>query len=182
MNQKLARYQIRSPRFTLNTEDNSLIRVAGPQQTPWEEDTMIQDISLTGLSFTAPTDLCPQAGEFIKIQFQPIETKDEPNTMACHALVTRVQQVSLSRKLVGVHFYKLEMGHRVSLAKKLQERLTRHVESHNIDFNQDPLFLVIYFIRLSIYFTLSSLLLIYILSHPISHMKIHFEKILNLFF
>jgi hypothetical protein len=35
----LARYHGRSPRYILNTEDESLVRVAGPKQIPWEEGT-----------------------------------------------------------------------------------------------------------------------------------------------
>ncbi|RYZ81252.1 MAG: PilZ domain-containing protein, partial [Proteobacteria bacterium] len=69
MNQNLARFHARSPRYILNTQDDSLIRVAGPRQVPWEEGTEIKNVSLTGLAFTAPGDLCPILGEIIKIQF-----------------------------------------------------------------------------------------------------------------
>lgn len=120
MNQNLARYHARSPRYFLNTEDESLIRVAGPRQTPWEEGTEIRNVSLTGLAFTAPDDLCPILGEVIKIQFLAPGGKQ----MASHAIVTRLDPIANSEKiLVGLHFYKMEMGHRVVLAQGLARKL-----------------------------------------------------------
>lgn len=120
----LARYHARSPRYILNTEDDCLIRVAGPNQIPWEEGTIIRNVSLTGLAFTAPEDLCPVLGEVIKIQFKVPGSK----TMACHALVIRHENfeknnVGLNQILVGVHFYKLEMPHRINLAQGLAEKV-----------------------------------------------------------
>jgi hypothetical protein len=70
MTQTLAKYQSRYQRYILQPDDNTLIRVAGPHQTPWEEATEIQNISLTGLAFTAPAELCPLIGEIVKIQFE----------------------------------------------------------------------------------------------------------------
>jgi len=120
MNQNLARYHARSPRYILNTEDDSLIRVAGPRQIPWEEGTEIRNVSLTGLAFTAPEDLCPVLGEIIKIQFQAPGGKQ----MASYAIVTRLDPVDEAQKiLVGLHFYKMEMGHRVVLAQGLARKL-----------------------------------------------------------
>lgn len=118
MNQTLARYHARSPRYTLNTEDNSLIRVAGANQVPWEEGTEIKNVSLTGLAFTALTDLCPVLGEVIRIQFVAPGGKQ----MATHALVTRIDKINKETSLVAVHFYKMEMGHRVALAQGLSRR------------------------------------------------------------
>ncbi|MBK9323674.1 MAG: PilZ domain-containing protein [Bdellovibrionaceae bacterium] len=119
MNQNLARYHARSPRYILNTEDDSLIRVAGPRQIPWEEGTEIKNVSLTGLAFTAPEDLCPVLGEIIKIQFLAPGAKQ----MASHAIVTRLDSVDNHQILVGLHFYKMEMGHRVTLAQGLARKL-----------------------------------------------------------
>lgn len=119
MNHSLARYHARSPRYILNTEDDSLIRVAGPRQIPWEEGTEIKNVSLTGLAFTAPDDLCPILGEIIKIQFQAPGGKQ----MASHAIVTRLDPMATSTILVGLHFYKMEMGHRVMLAQGLARKL-----------------------------------------------------------
>lgn len=119
MNQSLAKYHSRAPRYILQPQDNTLIRVAGPQQVPWEEGTEIQNISLTGLSFTAPHELCPLVGEFIKIQFEVPGQKG----MACYGLVTRLEAISGSQMLVGVQFYKLEYAHRLVLLKGLVEKL-----------------------------------------------------------
>lgn len=119
MNQNLARYHARSPRYILNTEDDSLIRVAGPRQLPWEEGTEIKNVSLTGLAFTAPEDLCPILGEIIKIQFQAPGGKQ----MASYAIVTRLDPADGGIILVGLHFYKMEMGHRVVLAQGLARKL-----------------------------------------------------------
>ncbi len=100
-----------------------LIRVAGPAQTPWEEGTEIKNISLSGLAFTAPVELCPIVGEFIKIQFHVPSSVE----MACFGLVTRLEPLSSSEMLVGIQFYKLEMAHRIvllqGLAQKLKEQL-----------------------------------------------------------
>lgn len=115
----LAKYHSRAPRYILQPQDNTLIRVAGPRQVPWEEGTEIKNISLSGLAFTAPVELCPIAGEFIKIQFQ---VPEQPQ-MACFGLVTRLEAVGKTEMLVGVQFYKLEMPHRIVLLQGLAQRL-----------------------------------------------------------
>ncbi|MGZ3743867.1 MAG: PilZ domain-containing protein [Pseudobdellovibrionaceae bacterium] len=119
MSQNLARYHARSPRYVLNTEDDSLIRFAGPRQTPWEEGTHIKNVSLTGLAFTAPEDLCPLLGEIIKIQFIAPGGKQ----MASYAFVTRLDPLDSGNILVGLHFYKMEMAHRIALAQGLARKL-----------------------------------------------------------
>lgn len=119
MNHSLARYHARSPRYILNTEDDCLIRVAGPRQVPWEEGTEIKNVSLTGLAFIAPEDLCPLLGEIVKIQFQPPGSKQ----LASYAIVTRLDPMENEKILVGLHFYKMEMGHRVALAQGLARKL-----------------------------------------------------------
>lgn len=125
----LARYHARSPRYILNTEDDSLIRVAGPRQIPWEEGTEIRNVSLTGLAFTAPDDLCPVLGEVIKIQFQvPGERQ-----MASHGIVTRLDTESPGVTLVGVHFYKLDMAHRIVLAQGLSKKFREHQLKRRIE-------------------------------------------------
>lgn len=118
MTQGLARYHARSPRYILDTQDEELIRVAGPRQVPWEEGTEIRNVSLTGLAFLAPEDLCPLLGEVIKIQFLIPGGKQ----MACHAIVTRLDPEKGEKILVGVHFYKLEMAHRIALAQGLSQK------------------------------------------------------------
>lgn len=125
----LARYHGRSPRYILNTEDDSLVRVAGPKQIPWEEGTEIKNVSLTGLAFTAPDDLCPLLGEVVKIQFTPPGSKQ----MACYGIVTRLENISESRMLVGVHFYKLEMSQRIALAQGLARKFKENQERGHID-------------------------------------------------
>lgn len=118
MTQNLARYHGRSPRYILQTEDDALVRVAGPLQTPWEEGTEIKNVSLTGLAFTAPSDLCPILGEVIKIQFTPPGSKQ----LASYAIVTRIDEDGEFRQLVAVHFYKMEMAHRIALAQGLAKK------------------------------------------------------------
>ncbi|WII71289.1 PilZ domain-containing protein [Bdellovibrio sp. 22V] len=125
----LARYHGRSPRYILNTEDDSLIRVAGPKQVPWEEGTEIKNVSLTGLAFTAPDDLCPLLGEVVKIQFTPPGSKQ----MACYGIVTRLENITDSRTLVGVHFYKLEMSQRIVLAQGLARKFKETQDRGHID-------------------------------------------------
>lgn len=125
----LARYHGRSPRYILNTEDDSLVRVAGPKQTPWEEGTEIKNVSLTGLAFTAPEDLCPLLGEVVKIQFTPPGSRQ----MACYGIVTRLENISEAKTLVGVHFYKLEMAQRIVLAQGLARKFKENQERGQID-------------------------------------------------
>ncbi|MGZ5278604.1 MAG: PilZ domain-containing protein, partial [Pseudobdellovibrionaceae bacterium] len=98
MTQSLAHYHSRSPRYILQPQDNTLIRVAGPTQVPWEEGTEIKNISLSGLVFTAPVELCPIVGEFIKIQFHV----PSANEMACFGLVTRLEPLGTTEMLVGI--------------------------------------------------------------------------------
>lgn len=128
MAQGLARYHGRAPRYILNTQDDSLIRVAGPKQMPWEEGTEIKNISLTGVAFTAPSDLCPLLGEVVKIQF------DVPGSqqMACYAIVTRIDPLKSQKMLVGVHFYKLEMSQRIALAQGLSRKLKDQMDQESI--------------------------------------------------
>ncbi len=119
MTQSLAKYLSRSPRYILNAEDDSLIRLAGPRQEPWEEGTDIKNVSLTGLCFTAPSDLCPTLGEVIKVQFR-IPSDEQ---MACHALVTRLERINAASTTVAVHFYRMELSQRILLAQGLLRRL-----------------------------------------------------------
>lgn len=116
----LARYVARSPRYILQPQDNTLIRVAGPHQTPWEEGTEILNVSLSGLAFLAPVDLCPLIGEIIKIQFEA----PGRSQMACFGLVSRLERQG-AKTLVAVRFVKLEFAQRVYLAQALSEKLRR---------------------------------------------------------
>jgi hypothetical protein len=134
MTQSLAKYHSRSPRYILNAHDNSLIRVAGPHQLPWEEETSIKNLSLTGLAFLAPQDLCPSLGEIIKIQFQT------PNghSLATRAMVTRLDPSTKNQTLVGVHFYKTEKGHLLLLAQSISEKLRANpIKEDTIDLNAE---------------------------------------------
>lgn len=125
----LARFHSRSPRYTLNTEDDSLIRVAGPKQTPWEEGTEIKNVSLTGLAFLAPSDLCPVLGEVIRIQFTPPGAKQ----VACYGIVTRMDDEGTESKLVAVHFYKMDMSHRIALAQGIARKIRDHGEHDRLE-------------------------------------------------
>lgn len=131
MNQALPRYHTRAPRYILQAEDNTLIRVAGPHQTPWEEATEISDLSFSGLSFTAPSELCPILGECIKIQFEVPGSKQ----MACYGMVARLDLSNPTTSLVGVQFIKLELPHRIvlaqSLAKKLKDQNARDAKTQS---------------------------------------------------
>lgn len=120
----LAEYKSRSPRYILQPHDNTLIRVAGPHQIPWEEGTFIHNVSLSGLAFTAPNDLCPAIGEVIRIQF---DTQAQ-GQMACSALVIRIQKATNSSMLVAVKFLKLELAQKLSLAQALTQKIKEQSE------------------------------------------------------
>ena len=119
MTTSLARYHGRSPRYILNTEDNSLVRLSGASQLSWEEKTELRDISLTGLSFLAQQDLSPQIGEVIKIQFSVPGSQQ----MACYAVVIRIEKINQFDNMIGVHFYKLDRSQRLNLVQGLAEKV-----------------------------------------------------------
>lgn len=127
MTASLARYHARAPRYILNTEDNSLVRLSGAEQFSWEEKTELRDVSLTGLSFLAQQDLSPQIGEVIKIQFSVPGSQQ----MACYAVVIRIEKINQFDNLIGVHFYKLDRTQRLNLvhglADKVQKKLPEDV-------------------------------------------------------
>jgi len=119
MSGSLARYHARSPRYTLNTQDNSLVRFSGAERFSWEEKTDLMNVSLTGLSFTAPQDLSPQIGEIIKIQFEVPGAE----MMACYAIVTRVAEHNSFENEIAVHFYKLDRIQRINLVQGLAQKI-----------------------------------------------------------
>lgn len=124
MTSSLARYHARAPRYILNTEDDSLIRLSGAEQFSWEESTALKDVSLTGLSFTAPQDLSPQIGEVIKIQFSVPGSEQ----MACYAVVIRIEKTDELENLVGVHFYKLDRTQRLNIVQGLAHKVKRDIQ------------------------------------------------------
>ena len=119
MHTALAKFHIRSPRYILQPDERQIVRLAGPRQIPWEEGTEIKNISLTGLAFTVPTDLCPSIGEFIKIQY----ALPDSQSMASYALITRLEDLSEHRILVACKFYRMELSQRVVLAQSIALKL-----------------------------------------------------------
>lgn len=118
MNEILSQYYQRSPRYILIPQDECLIRVAGPKQTPWEEGTEILNISNTGLCFTAPEILLPRHGEYIRVQF------DVPGSqqMACHAKVVRIERLNPEMSLVGIEFESLNPSQQWNLSRGLKKK------------------------------------------------------------
>jgi hypothetical protein len=135
MTQTLAKYHARSLRYVLLAEDNTLIRIAGPHQVPWDEATEIQNISLSGLAFTAPLELCPLIGELVKIQF---EIPGSVQT-ACLGMVIRLDKLSNSTMLVGLEFKKLELAQRIVLAQSLMRKLKEQVARENARKRLNPI-------------------------------------------
>ncbi len=119
MTGSLARYHARSPRYTLDTQDNHLVRYSGAERLTWEEKTELKNISLTGLSFVASSDLSPQLGEIIKIQFAVPGSE----MMACYAVVTRIEQTTDCENEIAVHFYKLDRVQRINLVQGLAQKV-----------------------------------------------------------
>lgn len=119
MSGSLARYHARSPRYILDTQDNNLIRFSGAERLPWEEKTELRNVSLTGLSFVCASDLSPQLGEIIKIQFAVPGSE----TMACYAIVIRIAPEDSYANEVAVHFYKLDRIQRINLVQGLAQKM-----------------------------------------------------------
>jgi hypothetical protein len=126
----LAHYHARHPRYILQPQDNNLIRVSGPRQIPWDEATEIKNISVSGLAFTAPAELCPIVGEFIKIEFHVPGDGPGSGPMACQGLVVRLETRSPSTILVGIQFKKLELPQRLALAQALATKLKEQMLEH----------------------------------------------------
>jgi hypothetical protein len=72
-------------------------------------------------------------GEVIRIQFEVPGSKQ----MACHAVVTRLDPDKVDRIQVGVHFYKLEMSHRIVLAQGLTRKFKQDFKNSS-DLAKDP--------------------------------------------
>lgn len=119
----LARYHSRSPRYILDASDNHLIRLSGADRLAWEESTTLKNVSLTGLSFSAPRDLSPQLGEIIKIQFQVPGSQ----MMACYGLVIRIETSNDFENDIAIHFYKLDRIQRVNLVQGLAQKITTEI-------------------------------------------------------
>lgn len=119
MSGSLARYHARSPRYILDTQDNNLIRYSGAERLPWEEKTELRNLSLTGLSFSCASDLSPQLGEIIKIQFSVPGSE----TMACYAIVIRITPDNSYSNEVAIHFYKLDRIQRINLVQGLAQKI-----------------------------------------------------------
>ncbi len=98
--------------------------------------TEIRDISLTGLSFTAPSDLSPQLGEIIKIQFSVPGSEQ----MACYAVVIRIDGLNEYENLIGVHFYKLDRIQRLNLVQGLAHKIQKRNEEK--EFERSPVQMV----------------------------------------
>jgi hypothetical protein len=122
MTGSLARYHARSPRYTLDTQDNHLVRYSGADRLTWEEKTELKNISLTGLSFVASQDLSPQLGEIIKIQFAVPGSE----MMACYGVITRIEQTNDFENEIAVHFYKLDRVQRINLVQGLASKVVIH--------------------------------------------------------
>ena len=134
MSTSLARYHARAPRYILNPQDNSLVRLSGAEQLAWEESTELHDVSLTGLTFTAPQDLSPQIGEVIKIQF----TVPGSEQMACYAVVIRIEKTGELKNLIGAHFYKLDRLQRINIVQGLTQKIKKRPEDL-LSQNQKPM-------------------------------------------
>lgn len=126
MSENTAHYIQRSPRYILLPQDNCFIRVAGPQQTPWEEGTEVRNVSNTGLSFTAPSILTPVVGEMIRVQFHVPGSQQ----MACHARVVRVEEMNPNDSLVGIEFESLNEAQQWNLMRGLVKK--RVSENDNV--------------------------------------------------
>jgi len=157
MSLQLAKYVARAPRYVLQPQDDTFIRLGGPHQSPWEESTEILNLSLTGLSFVAPKDLCPIVGEIIKIQFEIPES----GPMACLGLVTRLEVINDHQIQVGLHFVKIDPLHKLeliqALAKKLKLKptpITKTINSKSIiQFLMKNKFIALSFISLMMFLT-----------------------------
>ena len=133
MSEILSQYFQRSPRYILLPQDQCLIRVSGPKQTPWEEGTEIKDISNSGLSFTAPNIILPRMGESIRVQF------DVPGSqsMACYAKVIRIEKNMNDNSLIAIQFESLNSVQQWNLSRGLKRKKT--TENNVISINRGGL-------------------------------------------
>lgn len=125
MTSLLSQYHQRAPRYILLPQDECLIRVAGPKQTPWEEGTEIRNISQSGLCFTAPDILLPKIGEYVRVQFEVPGSQQ----MACHGRVVRIDKLGVDSSLVGLEFDSLTSAQRWNLTRGLKSKVKDDKES-----------------------------------------------------
>ena len=135
MNQTLAKYHSRAPRYILQPQDNTVIRMSGPMQVPWEEGTELKNISLTGLAFTVPSDISPSIGEFIKIEYS---VPGGSQSIACYSLVVRLEDIASGKTLVGIKFFRMELAQRVILAQGLALKM-RDQQIHSLQEKQQSM-------------------------------------------
>ena len=155
MSGSLARYHARSPRYVLDTQDNSLIRYSGAERLPWEEKTELRNVSLTGLTFICANDLSPQLGEIIKIQFSVPGSE----SMACYAIVIRIAPEDKYSNEIAVHFYKLDRIQRINLVQGLASKMD--TKKFNVgNYNDSKLSDHFFYITLMFFSILSWLLII----------------------
>lgn len=127
MAQRLRRFNRRSPRYSVGSQDIRHLRLArktfGHKRLSEAE---IINVSESGLAFRIPMSVAPRVGEYIMLEF----TAPGANKMAWYARVVRVELPSANAQwktfsnavLVGLEFHKLPTGFQRELRKGLQIR------------------------------------------------------------
>lgn len=121
MAQVLQKYLARAPRHILTIDESRHLRFAHSGQI-YSDNTAIRDVSITGMAFEIDATIAPDVGEMIKIEFSLPPGNEQ---IACYAKVVRRDQNSRFSPfcLIGVHFEKLTIAHRMALEKNLREAL-----------------------------------------------------------
>ena len=110
------RYFTRSPRYVLQTFDETLLRFASLQTRGQSSSTKVLNLSETGLAFEIHPDDAPSEGDVLKVEFDvPHQSR-----IACFATVTRIEPGELFH-LVGLQFRNLPKAYRRLLAQGLKD-------------------------------------------------------------
>lgn len=107
------------------------MRLAGPQQVPWEEGTEIKNVSATGLAFTAPLDLLPKVQERIRIQF----SLPGGESLATFAKVVRIDKMHRERALVATEFDFINLRQKQLVLESLIKRAKLEQSTSSIYLN-----------------------------------------------
>ena len=117
MSQRLDPFLGQSPRYVLLPEEGRVIRFAGPQHLPWEEDTKIQNISVKGLHFFDPSIfLNPIKGKRLKLSSNFLKFEK----IACYGRVVEVSRTDGSENSsVEIEFIDLNSKQKIALKESL---------------------------------------------------------------
>lgn len=144
--QQLRRFVPRATRYFLRPDDNKFMKFAHERpdtnETQGLHDTIMVNLSRTGLGFLVDRDMAPNIGDLVKVEFPVPGRKDGSNTLACWARVARVQEYTQNiwwlkddpkfhdLVFVGVQFQDMTAIGEVAIQTGIDRRMTALIQQH----------------------------------------------------